>query len=120
MANIDKLGLPLEYKKLPEFFDAHNIGDDTELKNSVVEKLLKKHGTKTVFDLTCGTGSQVLFLAKRGYEVVGSDFSPELLKIARKKAREAKLNLKFIDGDMRNIQVGKFDAAITCKTSNLI
>ena len=108
-----KLGLPLEYKKLPEFFDAHNIDYDTELKNSVVEKLLKKYSTKTVLDLTCGTGSQVLFLAKRGYEVVGSDFSPDLLKIARKKAKEAKLNLRFIDGDMRTIQVGKFDAAIT-------
>jgi ubiquinone/menaquinone biosynthesis C-methylase UbiE len=111
MAN--KLGLPLEYKKLPEFFDAHNIDDDTELKNSVVEKFLKKHNTKTVLDLTCGTGSQVLFLAKKGYEVVGSDFSPDLLKIARKKAKEAKLTLRFVDGDMRTIQVGKFDAAIT-------
>lgn len=109
----EKLGLPLEYKKLPEFFDAHNIGDDTELKNSVIEKLLKKYSTKTVLDLTCGTGSQVIFLAKRGYEVVGSDFSPDLLKIARKKAKEAKLNLRFIDGDMRTIKVGKFDAAIT-------
>ena len=108
-----KLGLPLEYKKLPEFFDVHNIDSDTELKNSVVEKLLKKYGTKDVLDLTCGTGSQVLFLAKRGYEIVGSDFSPDLLKIARKKAKEAKLNLRFIDGDMRTIQVGKFDAAIT-------
>lgn len=109
----NKLGLPLEYMKLPEFFDAHNIGDDTELKNSVIEKLLKKYNTKTVLDLTCGTGSQVLFLAKHGYEVIGSDFSPDLLKIARKKAKEAKLNLRFIDGDMRIINVGKFDAAIT-------
>lgn len=109
----NKLGLPLEYKKLPEFFDAHNIDYDVELKNSVIEKLLKKYDIKTVLDLTCGTGSQVLFLAKRGYEVVGSDFSPDLLKIARKKAKEAKLNLRFIDGDMRTIQVGKFDAAIT-------
>lgn len=108
-----KLGLPLEYKKLPEFFDAHNIGDDTELKNSVLEKLLKKYQVKTVLDLTCGTGSQVLFLAKCGYEVVGSDFSPKLLNIARKKASDAKLNLRFIDGDMRKIKVGKFDAAIT-------
>lgn len=113
MTNNKKLGLPLEYKKLPEFFDSHNIDDNTELKNSVVEKLLKERGAKTVLDLTCGTGSQVLFLAKKGYEVVGSDFSPELLKIARKKAKEVKSNLRFIDGDMRTIKVGKFDAVIT-------
>jgi ubiquinone/menaquinone biosynthesis C-methylase UbiE len=109
----NKLGLPLEYKKLPQYFDAHNIGDDTIAKNTVIEKLLKEHKTKTVLDLTCGTGSQVFFLAKHGYKVVGSDFSPALLEIARNKAKKEKLNLQFIDGDMRNIKVGSFDAAIT-------
>ena len=108
-----KLGLPLEYQKLPEYFDAHNIGDDTNAKNDVIEKLLKKHKVKTVLDLTCGTGSQVFFLAKRNYEVVGTDFSPDLLKIARNKAKRERLSLKFIDGDMRTIKVGSFDAAIT-------
>jgi hypothetical protein len=26
-----KLGLPLEYQKLSEYFDAQNIGDDTDV-----------------------------------------------------------------------------------------
>ncbi len=108
-----KLGLPLEYKKLPQYFDAHNIGEDTDAKNGVIEKLLKKYKVRTVLDLTCGTGSQVFFLAKRGYEIVGADFSPVLLKIAREKAKKEKRNIRFIDGDMRNIRVGSFDAAIT-------
>ena len=46
-----KLGLPLEYKKLPEFFDAHNINDDSKQKNIVLEKLLKKYQVKTVLDI---------------------------------------------------------------------
>jgi SAM-dependent methyltransferase len=108
-----KLGLPIEYKKLPQYFDAHNIGEDTEAKNAVLEKLLKKHKVASVLDLTCGTGSQVFFLTKRGYQVVGSDFSPALLKIARDKAKKEKLKIQFIDGDMRSIRVGSFDAAIT-------
>lgn len=108
-----KLGLPLEYKKLPQYFDAHNISDDTELKNSVLKKILRKYEVKTVLDLTCGTGSQVFFLAQHGFDIVGSDFSLELIKIARNKAKEKKLNLKFIDGDMRTIKVGNFDSAIT-------
>jgi SAM-dependent methyltransferase len=108
-----KLGLPFEYKKLPEYFDAQNVWDDTEPKNAVVEKLLKENRVKTVLDLTCGTGSQVFYLAKRGYSVVGSDFSPGLLEIAREKAKKEKLGLKFIDGDMRTIKLGRFDAAIT-------
>jgi ubiquinone/menaquinone biosynthesis C-methylase UbiE len=109
----NKLGLPLEYKKHPEFFDASNVNETTDAKNSVIEKLLKKHGVKTVLDLTCGTGSQVLFLAKRGYQVTGSDFSESLLKIAKGKAKKEKLKVKFIEGDMRKIKAGKFDAVIT-------
>ncbi len=52
-------------------------------------------------------------LAKRGFEIIGSDLSFKLLEIARKKAEEEKLNLKFIDGDIINLQAGKFDAVIT-------
>ena len=47
------------------------------------------------------------------YKVVGADFSPALVEIAREKAKKEKLRLKFIDGDMRNIKVGSFNAAIT-------
>lgn len=112
MAKIE-LGLPIEYKKLPELFDAHNVCADTEAKNEVVAGLLKEYGVKTVLDLTCGTGSQVFFLARCGYEITGSDFSSALLEQAREKARREKLSLKFIDGDMRTVRVGEFDAVIT-------
>ena len=109
----DELGLPLEYQELPEYFDAHNIGDDTEAKNRIIEKILHEHKVKTVLDLTCGTGSQVFHLKKRGYKVIGADFSPALLDIARKKARKEKIDVRFIDGDMRTLKVDHFDAVIT-------
>ena len=108
-----KLGLPIEYQQMPEYFDAHNISEQTEAKNALIEKLLKDQKVNTVLDMTCGTGSQVFYLAKRGYEVIGSDFSPALLDIARSKAKEMNRHITFIDGDMRNVKVGKFDAVIT-------
>lgn len=112
-----KLGLPLEYQKLPEFFDAHNILDDgdwsSEKVNAVIERILDQFGIKSVLDMTCGTGSQVFYLKERGYNVVGSDFSPPLLEIARNKAEKLNYNLQFIDGDMRTIKVEKFDSVIT-------
>ncbi len=111
--NNKNLGLPLEYQQMPEYFDAHNIGADTEAKNAVIERLLKEHNVKTVLDMTCGTGSQVFYLTQRGYKVIGSDFSPELLKQARAKAKKQSLDIIFIDGDMRDLQVGQFDAVIT-------
>jgi ubiquinone/menaquinone biosynthesis C-methylase UbiE len=110
---MNKLGLPLEYKKLPEYFDVHNLNDDTNAKNAVIENFLKAHGVHTVLDLTCGTGSQVFFLAQRGYNVIGSDFSAALLNIAKEKACAEKLDIRFIEGDMRTLKVGTFDAVIT-------
>jgi len=107
------LGLPFEYQQKPEYFDAHNVNESTESKNAFIEKLLKAQNVKTVLDMTCGTGSQVFYLAKRGYEVIGSDFSPALLVQARKKATAEGLNLTFIDGDMRTLKAGQFDAVIT-------
>jgi len=107
------LGLPLEYRELPQFFDAWNVNESTELTNSVIERLLRHSKVESVLDMTCGTGSQVFYLKDRGYDIVGSDFSPQLLEIARDKAKKLSYNLKFIDGDMRHLKVGQFDAVIT-------
>lgn len=108
-----KLGLPIEYQQMPEYFDAHNINEQTAATNALIEKLLKEQTVKTVLDMTCGTGSQVFYLAERGYEIIGSDFSPALLNIARTKAKKLSRYITFIDGDMRTIKAGKFDAVIT-------
>ena len=108
-----KLGLPLEYQRHPEFFDAFSDNGHAAATNTVIAKLLRKQKVRTVLDMTCGTGSQVWHLAKHGYKVTGADFSPALLRIARAKARIEKMPVEFIDGDMRTLQVGAFDAVIT-------
>jgi ubiquinone/menaquinone biosynthesis C-methylase UbiE len=100
-----KLGLPLEYQQMPEYFDAHNISEQTEAKNALIEKLLKEQNVKSVLDMTCGTGSQVFYLAERGLDVIGSDFSPALLDIARAKTKEMHRKITFIDGDIRNLKI---------------
>jgi len=61
-----------------------------------------------ILDLGCGTGRLTRHLADRGFEVVGVDFSEEMLKIARRNHR----GIKFVYGDMRKIKFskGSFDA----------
>lgn len=113
MKDKHKLGLPLEYQQMPEYFDAYNTSDETAAKNALIERLLAQQDVKTVLDMTCGTGSQVFYLHQQGYEVVGSDFSPALIEMARNKASTEGKDITFIDGDMRELQVGKFDAVIT-------
>ena len=42
----------------------------------------------TILDLACGTGTMSFLLAERGYEVIGVDFSPEMLAVAAEKSLE--------------------------------
>lgn len=103
--------------KLEEMYNDNTV--DSRTTNSSIEKILKKHKIKTVLDLTCGTGSQVFYLAKRGYQVTGSDISRGMLKIAKQKMSKEKMNVKLLRGDMRTIKVGRFDAALTIFNSLL-
>lgn len=107
------LRLPIEYQQYPKYFSITDNARNKEAKNNVIQKILKKHNAKSVLDMACGTGAQVFYLTSLWYEVVGSDFSPALLEIARKKALKENLSIEFIDGDMRTLQVRSFDAVIT-------
>jgi SAM-dependent methyltransferase len=69
---------------------------------------------KSILDMGCGAGGHALILARRGYYVVGVDRSEEMLEIAKRKVEEANLSIKFIKGDITNIDLQeKFDAVIS-------
>ncbi len=44
---------------------------------------------KVVLDLGCGTGENIVPLAKRGARVIGLDISPELVDLSRQRLRSA-------------------------------
>lgn len=48
----------------------------------------EKRPVRTVLDLACGTGTMTFLLARRGYEMIGVDFSPEMLAVAAEKELE--------------------------------
>lgn len=103
---------PSHYNKEAETYDIFNE-KNAAIINQTIEHVLKQHHVKTVLDLTCGTGSQVFWLAERGYDVVGADINAQMLKVARDKARLNKAKVRLLKGDMRTIKVGKFDAVLT-------
>ena len=55
-------------------------------------------------DLGCGTGTDVLYLAQHGWDVVGVDFVPEAVETARKRAVEAGLSPQFVLGDVTRLR----------------
>ncbi len=56
-------------------------------------------------DLGTGTGSLALGLAKRGLDVVGLDPSTALLEVARRRASELGVAVRFVEGAAENTQV---------------
>jgi len=111
----------MRHGKIPEWYNDDSkhydkFNEDTpnaRITNSSIERILAKHKVKTVADFTCGTGSQLFYLAKRDYEIVGSDISPGMLKVAKRKTKTEKSPIPLKLGDVRTIQMGKFDAALT-------
>lgn len=106
-----KSALFSHYDTEAEQYDAFNE-ENSQIINQTLAKILKEHNVTSVLDMTCGTGSQVFFLANQGFKVVGSDINAEMLRIAKDKASKEKLDIQFTQGDICSLKVGKFDAVI--------
>jgi SAM-dependent methyltransferase len=76
-------------------------------------KILKPAGGERVLDLACGSGRHALELRRRGFEVVGSEISPELIEIARRAAAAEDLEVEFVLGDLRELPgAAEFDLVL--------
>ncbi len=61
-----------------------------------------------ILDLCCGSGRHALALAERGFtNITAIDRSRYLIRLARRKARSATLNVKFSEGDARSLRLGE-------------
>jgi len=49
-----------------------------------------------VLDIGCGTGEHALMAAQRGWEATGIDSAPAAIEIAKRKAAERGLNVRFL------------------------
>jgi SAM-dependent methyltransferase len=56
--------------------------------------------TDRVLDLGCGTGRLTIPIAGLGGEVVGMDFSPGMLDVARLRAVAGQVSVQFVEADM--------------------
>ncbi|MFC1900805.1 class I SAM-dependent methyltransferase [Chloroflexota bacterium] len=71
-----------------------------------------------VLDLCCGVGRHSLELARRGFRVTGVDRTRSYLDRAVAQAEEEKLDVEFIQEDMRNfLRADSFDCVISMYTS---
>jgi len=70
-----------------------------------INKYFKKRKSKFL-DLGCGTGRTTIPLSKMGFKIIGVDLVPEMIKNAKKIAKEMKFKIDYRVGDATNL---KFD-----------
>src|SRR5262245_12427030 len=69
----------------------------TELQRVISEEQL---APCRAVDMGCGTGANAVWLAQRGFDVVGVDFSATAIERARERAAEAKIPVQFHCADI--------------------
>ncbi len=108
------------YDLIASIYDAENNSIDYESWADFFEQMFRlymKEKPELVLDLGCGTGKMTLTLARRGYNMTGVDYSPEMLDIAQRD--EANLRLEhsvlWLCQDMREFELyGTVDACVCC------
>lgn len=87
-----------------------------------VDLVKKEADTGKVLDLGSGTGECSIQLAQVGFEVTAVDLSEHMLSVAQDKAIQAKLPIKFLQQDMRELDTGELYDVITifCDSLNYV
>jgi SAM-dependent methyltransferase len=67
-------------------------------------------------DLGCGTGTNTIFLAHRGWEATGVDLVGHAIELARRRAQSASLQVRLLEGDVTRLDAlgagGGFDLLV--------
>lgn len=73
-----------------------------------------------VLELGCGTGHKLIPVASDGHPCTGLDLSPDMLAEAQRKADEHGVEAEWVQGDMRELDLGRtFDLVLIAANSLL-
>lgn len=89
-----------------------------------IQNLLKKYNIENgiLLELGCGTGSLTRRLAAKGFDMIGIDYSEEMLQVAREKGKDVDRSILYLCQDMREFELyGTVKAVVSvCDSMNYI
>lgn len=90
------------YTKFAKYYDTLTSNIDYKKHSQYYDNLIKRFSGKKglLLDLACGTGSLSEQMAKLGYDVIGVDYSCEMLSMAFDKKLDNGLPIQYICQDM--------------------
>jgi len=78
-------------------------------------EFIQTHASRAgrAIDLGCGTGTNIITLAKSGWQVTGIDFASRAIQIAKRKLKQQNIKAQLLVGDVTNFKVdSQFDLAL--------
>ena len=104
--NFSRLRFILRYLRRPRW--------DSGITPPELHAYMQSHPPGRAIDLGCGTGTNVVALAQRGWQATGVDFVPRAISIAKRKIKKANLRADLRVGDVTNLRgiEGPFDLAL--------
>jgi 2-polyprenyl-3-methyl-5-hydroxy-6-metoxy-1,4-benzoquinol methylase len=76
--------------------------------------LVRSISPESIVEFACGTGTVAVGLALEGYSVTGIDYSPEMLKAARRKAIEQNVKVEFKSADILEVDLNRQFDLLLC------
>ena len=103
-----------------QFASAYQRGPYIRFSQNLVDAILPDYleemGIKpsSLLDVACGEGTFAVGMAKSGYKVTGIDQSQRMIALAKDRAREEAVDIKFLVEDMRSIPFKEEFDLVTC------
>lgn len=87
---------------------------DTGVSPPELLDFIQKHGPGRAIDIGCGTGTNVITLARAGWQVTGVDFAPRAIQLAKRKVKDAGVRAELIVNDATKLKgiSGPYDFAL--------
>lgn len=87
---------------------------DTGISPPELFEFIRNNKPGRAIDMGCGTGTNVITLTKAGWKVIGVDFAPRAINLAKQKIKQADVQAELIVGDVTNLHgiTGPFDFAL--------
>ncbi len=106
------------YSVLASFYDRLMRDTGYEERADYLLSLMSAHGCPhpdMLLDLACGSGNLTVPLAERGIDMIGVDYSEDMLAEARQKPVNSDRPILYLQQDMRRLDLyGTVDAAVCC------
>jgi len=80
------------------------FGSSSKIENYVDIAIDGRIESGSVITLGCGVGRETIYLAKKGFDVIGLDFSSTAIRKARQRAKAEGVDVQFVVDDLTSLK----------------